>query len=271
MSKLSVVILCGQSPRHLYFANQLGQNCSVKAIIQETGTHQFFKKIINLLLHPQKFWQKLSRWIRDRKRYTGNQEAKFFFGDKTPALDQNDLKIEVPHINDESVLSIIDQHQPDLIAVFGTSLIKGALLEKGKLGIVNLHGGLSPEYRGADCTFWALHNQEPEKVGCTIHFINAGIDTGNLIAHVSPEVKDGDGELELFWRAVKASSAVFSELLDRFENGDKLGATQSGKGCLYQVKDRQLKHEQHLDKLLEEGLLKGIDLEQRVVWFHKEN
>ena len=77
---------------------------------------------------------------------------------------------------------------PDVIAVFGTSLIKGPLLELGRRGIVNLHGGLSPEYRGADCTFWALYNGEPEKVGCTIHFIDAGIDTGKLIAHVSPDV-----------------------------------------------------------------------------------
>ena len=92
---------------------------------------------------------------------------------------------------------------PDLIAVFGTSLIRGPLLGMGRLGIVNLHGGLSPEYRGADCTFWALYNGEPDKVGCTIHFIDKGIDTGNLIAHVSPAVKPGDDELTLFWRAVK--------------------------------------------------------------------
>ena len=54
-----------------------------------------------------------------------------------------------------------------MIAVFGTSLIRGALLSRARLGIFNLHGGLSPQYRGADCTFWALYNGEPERVGCT--------------------------------------------------------------------------------------------------------
>ncbi len=87
--------------------------------------------------------------------------------------------------------------------MFGTSLIRGDLLSEGRLGIINLHGGLSPEYRGADCTFWALYNGEPEKIGCTLHYIDAGIDTGRLIAHISPEVREGDGELELFWRAVR--------------------------------------------------------------------
>ena len=57
--------------------------------------------------------------------------------------------------------------------------------------MVNLHGGLSPEYRGADCTFWALYNGEPENVGCTLHYINEGIDTGDLIAHISPPCSRG--------------------------------------------------------------------------------
>lgn len=269
MSNLSVIILCGQSPRHIYFANQICKKCKPTAIIQEAGSHQFFKKIINLIKNPKRLWQKVSRWLRDRKRYTGNQEAKFFFGDNAPALDRMDLRVEVPYINNDEVLALIERHQPDLIAVFGTSLIKGKLLEQGKFGIINLHGGLSPEYRGGDCTFWALHNQEPEKVGCTIHYINAGIDTGKLIAHVCPEVKDNDNELELFWRAVKSSTTAFTELMDKLENGEQFGVVQTSKGRLYQIKDRQYRHERHLDALLKNGLLKDINLTERITWFNR--
>ncbi len=268
MSTLSVVILCGQSPRHLYFANKLCHACDPKAIIQESGHNLTTKKILRLISKPQRLAQKIWRWLRDRKRYTGNKEESFFFGKTEPKLERKDLRLEVPHINHPDVLSIVEKHNPDLIAVFGTSLIKGELLGKGRLGIVNLHGGLSPEYRGADCTFWALYNREPEKIGCTIHYINAGIDTGDLIAHVSPEVKETDDELILFWRAVRNSTGVFAELLDRLEKGEQLGATQKSKGQLYQVKDRQLKHEQRLDKLINDGLLNGLSLDKRIAWFH---
>lgn len=267
MSNLSVVILCGQSPRHLHFANKLCEACQPKAIVQEAGRNWSLKKIGKLVSHPGLLWRKINRWLRDRKRYTGNKEAQFFFGDRTPRLERNDLRIEVPHINHPDVLKIVEKHQPDLIAVFGTSLIKGELLEKGRLGIVNLHGGLSPEYRGADCTFWALHNEEPEKVGCTIHYINAGIDTGDLIAHVSPEIKPTDDELTLFWRAVADSTEVFQELLDRLEKGEKFGASQTAKGRLYQVKDRQAQHEAHLDELMKHGLLDNLSLGRRIKWF----
>lgn len=267
MSRLSVVILCGRSPRHLHFANRLCQAADVKAIAQELPHAWSARKIADLLMHPTKLWRKGWRWLRDRRRYLGGKEAQFFFGDNPPRLNREDLHIDVQHINHPAVIEAVDRYQPDLIAVFGTSLIKGPLLEKGRIGIVNLHGGLSPQYRGADCTFWALYNREPEKVGCTIHYINAGIDTGDLIAHICPEVREGDDELTLFWRAVKVSTEAFAELLDRLEKGERFGHKQTGKGKLYQVKNRQWKHEKTLDRLLADGLLKNIDLPQRVTWF----
>ncbi len=267
MSKLSVIILCGQSPRHLYFANQVAKACRPLAIIQESGHDDPFKKLIKLLIKPASLWGKLSRWLRDRKRYRGHKEAEFFFDKEVPYLTHSELRVEVPHINHPEVVELIDRYQADLIVVFGTSLLKGTLLEKGRLGIINLHGGLSPEYRGADCTFWALYNQEPEKVGCTVHYINAGIDTGNIIAYVSPEIKATDDELTLFWRAVQSSADVFSVLLNRLEQGETFGQTQTHKGHLYQVKDRGLRHEKAVDALLQSGLLTNLNLGKRVTWF----
>ena len=267
MSQLTAIILCGQSPRHLYFANQVAKACKPLAIIQESGHDAPVMKIIKLLLKPTRLWCKLTRWIRDRKRYKGHKEAEFFFADSLPHLTRPELRVEVPHINHLDVIALIDRYQPDLIIVFGTSLLKGALLEKSRLGIINLHGGLSPDYRGADCTFWALYNQQPEKVGCTVHYINAGIDTGNIIAHVSPEIKATDDELSLFWRAVQASTEVFSVLLNRLEQGETFGQIQTHKGHLYQVKDRTRKHEQLVDALIQSGLLANLNLGKRVTWF----
>ncbi len=267
MSELTVMILCGRSPRHLYVANRLCKAAKPVAIVQEVGSDLNAGKVLKLLSSPVKLWRKVWRWLRDRKRYTGGGEAQFFFGDQEPKLDRQDLAVAVPHINHPDVVALADKLKPDVIAVFGTSLIKGALLEKGRLGIVNLHGGLSPHYRGADCTFWALHNGEPEQVGCTLHFIDTGIDTGHLIAHVSPEVKEDDDELTLFWRAVRDSAEVYAELLDRLERGEQFGQDQIEKGRLYQVKDRGLRHEQRLAEQVKNGMLMGLSLPLRVRWF----
>jgi methionyl-tRNA formyltransferase len=115
-----------------------------------------------------------------------------------------------------------------------------------------------------------LYHGEPEKVGCTLHFIDAGIDTGQLIAHICPEVKEGDTELPLFWRAVRDSAEIYAEALDRLERGEPLGQHQPHKGRLYQVKDRGLRHERLLERKLHDGMLRGVHLPRRVRWFFRD-
>jgi len=264
---LKILILTGASPRHLHVANRLCKAAEPLAIIQETGSHWTLRKVLRLL-RPDNFARKLARWLRDRKRYSGGGEAKFFFGDQPPQLDRQDRAEQVPHINHPRVLELANELKPDLICVFGTSLIRGPLLSAGRLGMVNLHGGLSPEYRGADCSFWALYNGEPEKLGCTLHYIDAGIDTGGLIAHVCPPIHPGEDELTLFWRAVQESAEVYAELMQRLEDGEQLGAQQPGKGRLYQVRDRGASQEESLAKRMAAGY-PDIELPLRVSWFHK--
>jgi len=269
MSSLSVMILCGRSPRHLYVANRLCASARPVAIVQETGSQLTAGRIARQL-KPGNLWRKAWRWLRDRRRYRGGREASFFFGANPPRLERRDLLVEVPHINHPDVAALADRLKPDVIAVFGTSLIHGPLLEKGRLGIFNLHGGLSPRYRGADCTFWALYNGELDQIGCTLHRIDPGIDTGDLIAHICPEIREGDDELILFWRAVRDGTDAYAELLERLERGERLGQHQPGKGRLYQVKQRGWREERVLAKRMKSGLLRGSKLPRRFHWFVSE-
>ena len=72
--------------------------------------------------------------------------------------------------------------QPDLLLVWSYSMIlPQALLDLPRLGAINVHGGLLPEYRGGHVMQWALINGERE-TGVTLHYMDAGIDTGPIIA-----------------------------------------------------------------------------------------
>jgi methionyl-tRNA formyltransferase len=266
MSRLSVLILCGRAPRHLYVANRLCDGAHALAIVQETGMQSSGRKLLPQLTSA-KLGRKAWRWLRDRRRYAGGREAAFFFGAAAAALTRRDLLVEVPHVNHPDVVALADRLQPDVIAVFGTSLIRGPLLERGRLGIFNLHGGLSPHYRGADCTFWALYNGEPDQVGCTLHRIDAGIDTGGLVAQIRPEVSEADDELTLFWRGVRDSAEAYVQMLDRLERGEALGQAQPEKGRLYQVKQRGWREERELAARMRAGLLTGLKLPARVRWY----
>ena len=266
MSELTVLILCGRSPRHLYVANRLCNAGIPLAIVQETG-REWTARNVSRALRLANLWSKVSRRVRDRRHDRSREEAKFFFGNEAPSLIRPDLVVEVPYVNHPKVNALVDRLKPDIVTVFGTGLIRGPLLAGGRLGIINLHGGLSPHYRGSDCTFWALYNGEPDQVGCTLHFIDPGIDTGNLIAHICPEVSDGDDEFTLFWRGVRDSAEIYAQCLERLERGEALGQRQDEKGRLYLFKHRAWSHERELQAKLRGGLLERLLLPARVRWF----
>jgi methionyl-tRNA formyltransferase len=112
-----------------------------------------------------------------------------------------------------------------------------------------------------------MYNGELDQIGCTLHFINPGIDTGDLIAHICPEVTEDDDESTLFWRGVLDSADTYANCLDRLERGETLGQKQQEKGRLYLFRHRTRRHERELGVKLQNGLLKGVHLQARVRWF----
>ena len=77
---------------------------------------------------------------------------------------------------------------PDLLVHAGAGIIRQPLLDASRLGMVNAHMGILPSYRGMNVTEWAAFNGDP--IGCTVHLIDQGIDTGDIIL-VRPVTADG--------------------------------------------------------------------------------
>lgn len=96
----------------------------------------------------------------------------------------------------------------ELIAVFGTSILREPWLETFPGRLVNMHLGLSPYYRGAATNFWPLYYEEPEYVGATIHLINAGVDTGPILQHARPRIAAADTPHTIGNRAIRAGAVA---------------------------------------------------------------
>ena len=69
----------------------------------------------------------------------------------------------------------------DLVIGFGTSYVTAATLARLPNGMLNLHTGVLPDYRGVKSEFWALHNDEPERAGWTLHFMTPELDAGDIV------------------------------------------------------------------------------------------
>jgi methionyl-tRNA formyltransferase len=96
---------------------------------------------------------------------------------------------ELNDINSKKGIELIQQIEPDLIISirFGV-ILKDQIINIPKHGVINLHSGLLPEYRGVMATFWAMLNQE-KVIGTTLHYIDdASIDTGRVIARTNLKV-----------------------------------------------------------------------------------
>ena len=103
--------------------------------------------------------------------------------------------IKVSNINVPQVSEFIESYKPDLVCVNGTNLLRQPILklsEQIKHGFINLHTGLSPYSRGGNCNLHMLLEDKPQLVGATIHYIDQGIDSGDIIRTIRPEWASDD-------------------------------------------------------------------------------
>ena len=81
--------------------------------------------------------------------------------------------------NDKKTLQIIAKHKIDYLFNCGTpNKIKKKTLLATK-GVINIHPGILPYYKGCTCVEWSLYNKDP--VGITAHFMNENYDSGPII------------------------------------------------------------------------------------------
>jgi methionyl-tRNA formyltransferase len=124
--------------------------------------------------------------------------------------------IEVDGINSVVAREAVDAAAPDILLVFGTTIVGPEMLALARRVALNLHTGVSPRYRGTDCAFWPLVNREPEWLGATVHECTADVDGGRIFGVARAHWQRRDGIHELFARAVAAGAELYVETLVRF-------------------------------------------------------
>lgn len=96
------------------------------------------------------------------------------------------------------------------IVVFGASYIREPCIDwLIKKRAVNIHMGISPEYRGSSCNFWAMYDNRPDLVGASVHLLTKGLDSGPILFHARPQRHDDPFEFTM--RAVEAAQDAVCE------------------------------------------------------------
>ena len=173
-----------------------------------------FRKWIELIFDRTIFTTISKAWLK-MLDYYGNKFTNF---PNTPPIT------EVQKINSEETVDFIKSLMPDLLVVSGTSILKEKILSLSfPKGIVNLHTGLSPYIKGGpNCTNRCISKGWFHKIGNTIMWIDAGIDSGDIIT-TEQTLLIGDESLsdihikvmehahDLYCRAIKKIETDFDE------------------------------------------------------------
>ena len=104
----------------------------------------------------------------------------------------------------------------DLILVYGSSIIKGKIINLFQHRILNVHLGLSPYYRGAGTNFFPFVNSEPEYCGATFMYLDQGIDTGEIIHQLRPSILEFDSFHQFSNRFLLEVFNTYVKLVENF-------------------------------------------------------
>jgi methionyl-tRNA formyltransferase len=115
---------------------------------------------------------------------------------------------------------------PDLIIFTGGNILRSDLLAVPRLGVVNVHLGLLPEIRGMSSPEWSLLNHVP--VGITIHYLDAGIDTGPVLQRYEfPDVTACASLSDLRKRLIAFGVEKLGEIVSALDRGTISATPQS--------------------------------------------
>lgn len=200
---MKITLFTSNQARHNYLINSLDGLCSELFVIQEKKMGSKSSVTSHKLLSKPK------------RAYFKNviNSEKIVFGKCKISKKIKVLKIK-GDINNYKMIKFKGYLNADLYIVYGSSFIKGRLLDflisKNAIG---LHMGISPYYRGTDCNFWAIHDNNTDLVGATIFLLAKGLDNGKIFFHALPKkVKNP------FIFSMKAVMAGFKCLIENIKN-----------------------------------------------------
>lgn len=97
-------------------------------------------------------------------------------------LDETPHSTHIGSANSPTFIDELNAFKPDLVCLVGARMISKKTLAQIECPIVNFHSGINPAYRGLNGGYWSVANHDGDNYGTTMHYVDAGVDTGTTIA-----------------------------------------------------------------------------------------
>lgn len=128
-------------------------------------------------------------------------------------IDAAPFKTKLEGVAERKYIDYLEQHDVEVVVLAGfMRIIKPGFLSSFPNRVVNIHPALLPSFPGRDAWKQAL-NYGAKITGCTVHFVDAGTDTGPIILQKSVLVRDDDTPETLHARIQQQEHDAYPEAL----------------------------------------------------------
>tara|TARA_B110000027_G_C16113489_1_gene298983 strand:+ start:267 stop:1160 length:894 start_codon:yes stop_codon:yes gene_type:complete len=139
---------------------------------------------------------------------------------KDYAKNHNIDYLKHQNINSNDFISIIKKYNCDLfVSMSFNQIFKKKIINLTKYKIINCHAGKLPFYRGRNVLNWVLINDDKE-FGITVHYVDEGIDTGDIILQRCFQISDKDNYKTLLKKAYSECANILYETILMFKKGN---------------------------------------------------
>ncbi|NHC33590.1 formyltransferase family protein [Scytonema millei] len=234
-------VLSAPIPRIVWKENRRYQNSKFLKFVENANKQKVIKRMINKItgipdVNYAKMWHVLILSAFPEKI----KDSVIALGDDIICFSDRDDKITP---------SFIQKYKIDYIICFGY----GRILSQDIIKIVpciNIHGGYLPQNRGPNPNLWSWINGT--KKGVSIHYIDKGIDTGDIIVQKEIEFREPITLQSSFDQIVNECTELFASEWPNIRSGMSTRTRQIGKGTFHTMQSQE-----KLTELLENG---GLDM-----------
>jgi len=141
-------------------------------------------------------------------------------GIKSVTVVDQRYKTRLAAEKEEELVAILREARVDLVVLAGyMRMVKAPLLEAFPRRIINIHPSLLPKFPGLEAWRQALEAGE-KTAGCTVHYVDAGMDTGEIIAWAEVPVLPEDTAETLHARIQVEEHRIYPAVVQRFALGE---------------------------------------------------
>lgn len=161
-------------------------------------------------------------------------------------LDRDALVIEGKSFREAAALDQLAAFHLDyVLSVHFPYIFPPEFLRIPKIGTLNLHPALLPYNRGWNTPSWAIIDGSP--VGITLHWVDEGIDSGDIVLQRAVEIRPDDTANRLYQRLLLAELELMHEAIPLLRAGRLPRQTQRGDGSFHAKADLKSVRELPLD------------------------